>query len=167
MLMGPTMDPRMAYDIIQRLPHLTIRMREHSRRAMAVCSRLADMGVAVTYPGLASFEQHDLAGRMINAGYGYGGMFTIDCRTRDRADKLLDELQNKEDFGYIAVSLGYFDTLMSCSGATTSSEISQEDQQKIGLSPGLVRLSMGYTGSLEKRIEQISRAVTAVGLVSD
>ena len=166
MLMGPTMDPRMAYDIIQRLPHLAIRMREHSRRAMAVCSRLADMGVAVTYPGLTSFEQHDLASRMINAGYGYGGMFTIDCGTRDRADRLLDELQNTEDFGYIAVSLGYFDTLMSCSGATTSSEISQEDQQKIGLSPGLIRLSMGYTGSLEKRIEQISRAVKAVGLVS-
>ena len=165
MLLGPTMDPRMAYDIIQRLPHLSLRMREHSRRALAVSRRLEELGVPVVYPGLESFAQHGLATDLINKGYGYGGMFTIDCGTRDRADDLLDELQNKEDFGYIAVSLGYFDTLMSCSGASTSSEISREDQQKMGLSPGLVRLSIGYTGSLENRIAQMERAVRAVGLV--
>jgi hypothetical protein len=91
-----------------------------------------ELGVPVVYPGLASFGQHNLATDLINTGYGYGGMFTIDCGTRDRADDLLDELQNKEDFGYIAVSLGYFDTLMSCSGASTSSEIRPEDQQKMG-----------------------------------
>ena len=165
MLLGPTMDPRMAYDIIQRLPHLSLRMREHSRRALAVSRRLEELGVPVVYPGLESFAQHSLATDLINKGYGYGGMFTIDCGTRDRADDLLDELQNKEDFGYIAVSLGYFDTLMSCSGASTSSEISRDDQQKMGLSPGLVRLSIGYTGSLENRIAQMERAVRAVGLV--
>lgn len=166
MLLGPTMDPRMAYDIIQRLPHLAIRMREHSRRALAISRRLEELGVPVIYPGLESFPQHDLATELINAGYGYGGMLTIDCGNRDRADDLLDELQNREDFGYIAVSLGYFDTLMSCSGSSTSSEISAEDQRRMGLSPGLVRLSIGYTGSLEKRIQQVERAVQAVGLVN-
>ena len=73
-------------------------------------------------------------------------------------------LQNKERFGYIAVSLGYFDTLISCSGSSTSSEIPPEDQLKMGLSPGLLRLAIGYTGSLDARIEQIERAVKAVGL---
>jgi methionine-gamma-lyase len=164
MLLGPTMDPRMAYDIIQRLPHLGLRMREHSRRALAICQRLDELGIPIAYPGLESFPQYDLATELINTDFGYGGMFTIDCGTRLRADALLDTLQNKEDFGYIAVSLGYFDTLMSCSGATTSSEISKEDQQKMGLSPGLVRFSIGYTGSLEKRIEQMERAVKEVGL---
>jgi methionine-gamma-lyase len=167
MLLGPTMDPRMAYDITQRLPHLSLRMREHSRRGLAVSRRLEELGVPVVYPGLESFAQHSLATDLINKGYGYGGMFTIDCGTRERADDLLDALQNKEDFGYIAVSLGYFDTLMSCSGASTSSEISREDQQKMGLSPGLVRLSIGYTGSLENRIAQMERAVRAVGLVKE
>ena len=164
MLLGPTMDPRMAYDIIQRLPHLAIRMREHSRRALAICRRLEALGVPVVYPGLESFDQHGLANELFNESYGHGGMFTIDCGNRERADDLLDQLQNKEDFGYIAVSLGYFDTLMSCSGASTSSEISPEDQQKMGLSPGLIRLSVGYTGSLDNRIEQMERAVRAVGL---
>ena len=166
MLLGPTMDPRMAYDIIQRLPHLAIRMREHSRRALAICSRLDELGVTVTYPGLPSFAQHRLATALINNGYGYGGMFTVDCGTREKADDLLDELQNKADFGYIAVSLGYFDTLMSCSGSSTSSEISEKEQRKMGLSPGLVRFSVGYTGTLEKRLEQIERAVRTVGLVT-
>lgn len=166
MLLGPTMDPRMAYDIIQRLPHLAIRMREHSRRTLAICSRLDELGVPVTYPGLPSFVQHDLATQLMNKGYGYGGMFTIDCGSRKQADDLLDELQNKEDFGYIAVSLGYFDTLMSCSGSSTSSEISQQEQRKIGLSPGLIRFSIGYTGTLEKRLEQIERAVKKIGLAT-
>jgi methionine-gamma-lyase len=104
MLLGPTMDPRMAFDIIQRLPHLAIRMREHSHRALAICRRLEELGVPVIYPGLASFGQHNLVSSMINKGFGYGGMFTIDCGPRERADDLLDILQNNEDFGYIAVS---------------------------------------------------------------
>lgn len=51
MLLGPTMDPRIAYDIIQRLPHLAIRMREHGARTMVIASRLFEMGIKVSYPG--------------------------------------------------------------------------------------------------------------------
>ncbi len=165
MLLGPTMDPRMAYDIMQRLPHLAIRMREHSRRALALARHLEGLGIAVIYPGLSSFPQHALVNSLLNEGYGYGGMLTIDCGTREKADQLLNHLQNTEQFGYIAVSLGYFDTLMSCSGSTTSSEISTVEQKEMGLSPGLVRIAIGYTGSLEDRVEQLDRAVKAVGLL--
>ena len=165
MLLGPTMDPRVAFDLIQRLPHLAIRMREHSRRAMAIASRLEELGAPVSYPGLSSHPQHSLAESMINKGFGFGGMMTIDCKTQDKADDLLSTLQNIEQFGYIAVSLGYFDTLMSCSGSSTSSEIPPEDQEKMGLSQGLVRLSIGFTGSLEERMAQIERAVKATGLI--
>ncbi|MFZ0611873.1 MAG: aminotransferase class I/II-fold pyridoxal phosphate-dependent enzyme [Desulfobacterales bacterium] len=165
MLLGPTMDPRVAYDIIQRLPHLALRMREHGARAMIVAAKLAEMGIGVTYPGLPAHPQYQLVSRLINAGYGYGGMLTIDCSTRTKAEDLMDSLQNEERFGYIAVSLGYYDTLMSCSSSSTSSEVPPEDQHKIGLSPGLVRLSIGFTGSLAARLEQIERAVTKVGLV--
>ncbi len=55
---------------------------------------------------------------------------------------------------------------MSCSGATTSSEISPEAQQQMGLSPGLIRFSVGYTGSLEQRLAQMERAVQKVGLTN-
>ncbi len=165
MLLGPTIDPRTAFDIIQRLPHLGMRMREHGRRAQAIAEHLAHLAAPVTYPGLPAFAQHDLVTSMINRGYGYGGMLTLDCGTRDRAEKLMAILQNEERFGLIAVSLGYFDTLMSCSGSSTSSEIAPEKQAEMGLSPGLLRLAVGYTGSLDARLGQIERAVRATGLV--
>ena len=165
MLLGPTMDPRVAFDLIQRLPHLGIRMREHSRRAMAIATRLEELGAPVCYPGLRSHPQHALFTSMMNEEYGYGGMLTLDCKTREKAERLMSVLQNEEKFGLIAVSLGYFDTLLSCSGSSTSSEIPPEDQDRMGLSPGLLRIAIGYTGSLEARMEQIERAVKKVGLV--
>jgi methionine-gamma-lyase len=102
---------------------------------------------------------------MVNPEYGYGGILTLDCGTIEKAEELMTILQNKERFGFIAVSLGFYDTLMSCSGSSTSSEIPPEDQSKMGLSPGLVRMSIGYTGSLDARLGQIERAVRQVGLV--
>jgi len=166
MLLGPTMDPRIAFDIIQRLPYLAIRIREHNARALAIANLLEELGVLVTYPGLASHPQHKLIKTMINKGYGYNGILTIDCKTSKKAEELMGVLQNKEQFGLIAVSLGFFDTLMSCSGSSTSSEISDKDQEKMGLSPGLLRISVGITGSLEARLEEIERGVKAVGLAS-
>ena len=165
MLLGPTIDPRSAFDIIHRLPHLCLRMREHSRRGQAIAQRLEHLKAPITYPGLPTFPQHDLVASMTNRGYGYGGMLTLDCLTREKAEKLMSILQNEERFGLIAVSLGYFDTLMSCSGSSTSSEIAPEKQADMGLSPGLLRIAVGYTGSLDARLEQIERAVRAVGLV--
>ncbi|MCD6499345.1 MAG: aminotransferase class I/II-fold pyridoxal phosphate-dependent enzyme [Deltaproteobacteria bacterium] len=165
MLLGPTIDPRTAFDISQRLPHLAIRMREHSNRAMAISERLQELGAPVVYPGLSDFPQHELLASMLNPGYGYGGMLTLDCKTVDKANALMDYLQNEEDFGYIAVSLGYFDTLMSCSGSSTSSEVPPEDQERMGLSPGLVRFAIGFTGTIEDRIAQMERGVKKVGLV--
>lgn len=165
MLLGPTMDPRNAYDIIQRLPHLAVRMREHGRRATAIAERLKSIGVPVIYPGLSDFPQRSLLNRMRNKGYGWGGMLALDCKTRETADRLLDVLQNREQFGLIAVSLGFYDTLMSCSGSSTSSEIPEEEQKEMGLSPGLLRISVGLTGRLESRIAQIERAVREVGLI--
>lgn len=166
MLLGPTLDPRAAFDVLQRLPHLAVRMREHGRRAMVIASHLEQLGVKVGYPGLTSHPQHALINQILNQGYGYGGIFTVDCGDRKGAEQFMRVLQNDEKFGYIAVSLGYFDTLMSCSGSSTSSEIPPEDQAKMGLSPGLVRFSIGITGSMEDRRQQIERAARSCGLIS-
>ncbi|MCP3926144.1 MAG: aminotransferase class I/II-fold pyridoxal phosphate-dependent enzyme [Desulfobacterales bacterium] len=162
MLYGPTLDPRVAFDIIQRVPHLPLRMKEHGSRTLELTEMLNDMGVKVKFPGLKSHPDNKLLSSILNEGYGYGGVFTIDCETEEKANDLLSTLQNEEDFGYIAVSLGYFDTLISCSGSSTSSEMTPEEQKEIGLSPGLVRISTGLTGSIEMRKEQLKRAVTKV-----
>ncbi len=164
MLLGPTMDSRVAFDIAQRLPLLPLRMREHCRRTQAIAEVMQEMGVEVSYPGLKDHPQYELLGSMVNESYGYGGLLTVECYTVEKANELMSVLQNKEKFGVIAVSLGYYDTLLSCSGSSTSSEISLEEQKKMGLSPGLVRISIGLTGSLDKRIEQMKRALIKVGL---
>jgi len=165
MLLGPTLDPRAAFDVIQRLPHLGLRVREHGRRALAIARRLEELGLKVIYPGLPGHSGHSLLQEIANHGYGFGGIMAIDCGTVENANRLLSLLQNTEQFGLIAVSLGYYDTLMSCSGSSTSSEIPEQEQQEIGISPGLLRLSVGYTGSLESRLDQIERAVRQAGLV--
>ena len=164
MLLGPTMDPRVAFDLSLRIPHLGIRMQEHGRRAQVFAERLQQRGLRVTYPGLPSHPQHALFATLSAPEFGAGGVFGLDLGTTERAFQLMERLQNAEGFGWIAVSLGYFDTLLSVSASSTSSEMPEADQQSAGLSPGLVRVSLGYTGTLEQRWGQMERALAAVKL---
>lgn len=164
MLLGPTMDPRVAFDLSLRLPHLGVRMAEHSRRALAFAQRLVERGVPVVYPGMATHPHHDTLTRIGNPSFGFGGLFGVDLGTTERAFALMDDLQNNEHFGFSAVSLGYFDTLMSCSASSTSSELSDDEQHAAGISPGLVRVSIGLTGSLEQRWSQFAAGLDKVGL---
>ena len=164
MLLGPTMDPNIASSVSLRIPHLPLRMAAHGERALALVQRLESLGLGVCYPGLANHPDHDLFDALRIPEYGYGGVFTLDAGTADKADELMYFLQNKQRFGYLAVSLGYFDTLMSCSGSSTSSELSEEDKDAAGISPGLVRISVGYTGTLEQRWRQMEAALRETGL---
>ena len=164
MILGPTMDPQVAFNLNLRIPHLSLRMIEHGRRTQVFAERLHALGIKVSYPGLADHPDHALMSQLHCPEYGYGGVLTMDMGTVEHADELLDLLQNEYQFGYVAVSLGYFDTLMSCSGSSTSSELTDEDKIAAHISPGLVRLSIGYTGSLEQRWTQMSEALKRVGL---
>jgi methionine-gamma-lyase len=121
MLLGPTMDPNIAASVSLRLPHLPLRMTAHGERALEFARRLDDMGLAVSYPGLDSHPDHALFNELRSGEYGYGGVFTLDVGDAEKANELMSHLQNEQRFGYLAVSLGYFDTLMSCSGSSTSS----------------------------------------------
>jgi methionine-gamma-lyase len=164
MLLGPTMDPQVAYNLNLRLPHLPLRMTEHAKRAQLFAERLQELGLAVNYPGLPDHPDHELFSRLHCPDYGYGGILTLDMGTTEMANKLMDMLQNDYRFGYMAVSLGYFDTLMSCSGSTTSSEMTEEDKIAAGIVPGLVRMSVGITGSVEQRWSQLKSALDRLGV---
>lgn len=166
MLLGPTMDPNVAAGISLRIPHLPLRMRAHSERALAITARLDELGLKVAYPGLPHHPDHALFRDLYCEEYGYGGVFTLDVGDEETANALMSCLQNEQRFGYLAVSLGYFDTLMSCSGSSTSSEMSDEDKDSAGISPGLLRISIGYTGTLEQRWTQLLAALRYTGLIS-
>ncbi len=159
MLLGSTMDPIVAFRLSLRLPHLGARMKEHSSRAMIFAERLDELGLDVVYPGLASHPDHALFASCSNCDYGFGGLFTLDMGTPQRANKLMDLLQNEVRFGYIAVSLGYFDTLLTCPGSSTSSEMGKDALEDAGIPPSLVRFSIGLTGSVEERWDQLVKAI--------
>lgn len=159
MLLGPTMDPQVAFSISLRLPHLGLRMAEHSRRALHFAERLKELKLKVTYPGLPEHPDHELLKRLGHRDYGFGGLFCLDLGDTRRANTFMEVLQNKDRFGFMAVSLGYFETLMSCSAVSTSSELAAEELKQAGITPGLVRVSIGYTGSLEQRWRQFEDAL--------
>jgi methionine-gamma-lyase len=166
MLLGPTMDPHVAFNINLRIAHLPLRMAEHGRRALLFAERLHELGLAVNYPGLPQHPDHELIRGLHAADYGYGGILTLDMGSEQQADALMDMLQNDYRFGYMAVSLGYYDTLMSCSGSTTSSEMTEEDKATAGISPGLIRMSVGFTGTAEQRWRQLRTALQRLGVVA-
>jgi len=165
MLLGPTMDPKAAFSVSLRIPHLGLRMVEHSRRALTFAQRLEELNIPVAYPGLPSHPDHLLLKRIGNAQYGYGGILAIDLGDGARADALMELLQNKDRFGFMAVSLGFFETLMSRSQVSTSSEMSKEDQNHAGIAPGLIRMSIGYTGTVEQRWKQFEDALRSLNFL--
>jgi methionine-gamma-lyase len=138
-------------------------MAEHSRRALFMATKLAGLGLPVVYPGLPAHPDYVLLVRSANAGFGSGGVLTLDLGTRERAFEFMHRLQNEQHFGLMAVSLGFSETLMSASAASTSSEMPEAELKRAGIAPGLVRLSIGYTGTLEQRWEQLRATLLAMG----
>lgn len=159
MLLGPTMNANVAFELSTRLPHLGLRMKEHCHRALAFATRLTKLGLKVIYPGLENHPQHEVLKSIANKDYGYGGLLCIDMETEEKANRLMHHLQNYAQFGFMAVSLGYYESLLSCSGSSTSSELTEEEQKLAGISPGLIRVSVGYLGTLEQKWNQLEKAL--------
>lgn len=163
MLLGPVLDSFRAASILKNLHSLHIRIQKHSANAMFLARRLSELGLRVHYPGLPSHPQHELIKTMMNADFGFGGMIAFDAKDETTADRLMTKMQ-EEKVGYLAVSLGYFKTLFSAPSHSTSSEIPEEEQRAMGLSSGLVRMSVGLDNDIERTFQRIHTCVTAVGL---
>ncbi len=148
MLTGPVMDARIAHELYMRLDHLPIRMKAHSQSCSYLANRLTEEKIPVIYPGLKSHPDYQLFSTMMNKDFGFGGMMVVDCQSSKRALDFASRLQQQK-FGLYAVSLGFSRTLMSCPAISTSSEIPEAEQALMGLSPGLLRLSIGYVGDDE------------------
>ncbi|KAM3379905.1 methionine gamma-lyase-like [Capsicum galapagoense] len=161
MLLGPTMNAKIAFELSERLPHLGLRMKEHCNRALVFATRMNNLGLKVIYPGLETHPDQALLKSLANnKEYGYGGILCVDMETEERANSLMNVLQNCTQFGLMAVSLGYYETLMSCSGNSTSSEMNNKEKELAGISPGLVRMSIGYYGTLEQKWNQFEKALS-------
>jgi len=164
MLLGPTMDSYRSASILKNLRTLHIRMQQHSRNALYLAERFEQDGLKTVYPGLASHSGHELYRSMFNAAYGFGGMMTLDVGSLDKANELMELMQNR-NIGYLAVSLGFYKTLFSAPGTSTSSEISPEEQAEMGLSDGLIRFSIGLDNDIERTYQMMKSCMQEVGIL--
>ena len=82
----------------------------------------------------------------------------LDAGSEAAANDLMIRMQ-EDKVGYLAVSLGYFKTLFSSPGHSTSSEIPVEEQDRMGLSSGLIRFSIGLDQNIERTWQTIERCL--------
>lgn len=164
MLLGPTMDSLRAASVLKNLRTLHIRMKQHSHNAMYLADRFEKDGLKAVYPGLKSHPSHELYKSMINPEYGFGGMMTLDVGTLDKANELM-ELMQERNLGYLAVSLGFYKTLFSAPGTSTSSEIPIEEQKEMGLTDGLIRFSIGLDNDIERTYQMMKSCMQELGIL--
>ena len=165
MLLGPTMDSLRAASILKNLRTLHIRMTQHSHNAMFLAHKFQEDGLKTVYPGLESHPGHETFKTMMNESYGFGGMLTLDVGSLDKANELM-ELMQERNLGYLAVSLGFYKTLFSAPGTSTSSEIPEEEQKEMGLSDGLIRFSIGLDNDIARTYEMMKDCMEEVGVLS-
>ena len=164
MLLGSTMDSFRSASILKNLRTLHIRVQQHSKNALFLAERFELMRLKTVYPGLPSHPSHDIFKDMMNAEYGYGGMLTLDAGSLEKANELMELMQHR-NLGYLAVSLGFYKTLFSAPGSSTSSEIPENEQKEMGLSDGLIRFSIGLDADIERTLMTMTECMKEVGII--
>jgi len=161
MLLGPVMDSHRAASILKNLHSLHLRIKRHGENAHYVAESLRQQGIDVRYPGLTDAPGYETLHRLMNTGYGYGGMLLLNMGTRRRAYDLMERMQ-QANVGYLAVSLGFYKTLFSAPGSSTSSEIPDGQRERIGLTDGLVRMSIGLDANIGETVRKMMMCIKAV-----
>ena len=164
MLLGPTMDSLRSASVMKNLRTLHIRMKQHSYNALYLAEKFEKDGLKTVYPGLQSHPSHELYKSMINPEYGFGGMMTIDAGSAEKANALMELMQQK-NLGYLAVSLGFYKTLFSAPGSSTSSEIPMDEQLEMGLTEGLIRFSIGLDNDIERTYLMMKKCMQETGVL--
>jgi len=164
MLLGSTMDSLRSASVLKNLRTLHIRMQQHSLNAMYLAKKFEEDGLKTVYPGLKSHPSHNLFKSMMYDKYGFGGMLTIDVGSLDKANELMEMMQEK-NLGYLAVSLGFYKTLFSAPGSSTSSEIPDEERDEMGLSDGLIRFSIGLDADIKRTYNMMRDCMTKLDVL--
>ncbi len=117
---------------------LAVRMRQHEENARVLAAFLAAHKGAksVNYPGLPDHPHHELAKRQAR---GFGAVISFDTGSLERADRVLKSVQ----VFTLAESLGGVESLISHPASMTHGSVPDADKLKLGVTPGLVRISVG------------------------
>jgi cystathionine beta-lyase/cystathionine gamma-synthase len=153
---GAGLAPMDCFLVSRGIKTLAVRMERHNFNGMALAEWLASHPkvVRVIYPGLPSHPQHEVARRQQR---GFGGMLSFDLGTLEAVRRLL----NRVKLCSLAESLGGVETLISHPASMTHASIPPDIRQNIGITDGLVRLSVGIEDS-EDLIADLDHALAEV-----
>ena len=138
---GAALSPFNAFQLLQGLETLPLRIERHSQNALAVAQWLQDRPEVewVSYPGLQSNPTHELAKASFKGG-GYGGLVTFGIKGgADAGRRLIDSVKL---FSLLA-NVGDAKSLIIHPASTTHSQLDPEEQEATGVTPELIRLSVG------------------------
>jgi len=135
---GAILGPFDCWLVLRGVKTLAVRMRQHEENGAAVARFLAAHPKVkkVNYPGLPTHPQHELAKRQMR---GFGGMISFETGSLDNAKTLLKNVRVCS----LAESLGGVETLISHPATMTHASVPPERRQRIGITDGLVRISVG------------------------
>ncbi len=154
---GTTMSPQVAWLTLQGVKTLSERMDRQSDNAMRVARFLETHPkvVKVAYPGLESFPQHDLAKHQAS---GFGAMAWFEVHGGVAAGK---ELMGLVELWTLAENLGSVESLITHPVTMTHAAIEPEERLKVGITDGLVRISVGLEDA-EDLIEDLEQALDRI-----
>ena len=155
--LGNTQSPFDAWVTLQKLESFPMRMARHCENAMAVAEHLADHPDVswVNYPGLESHETHDAASEYLDGGYG--GMITFGLADGYEAAR---ETVNNVELASLLANVGDAKTLVIHPASTTHQQLTEDEQAAAGVTPDMVRLSVGLE-DVEDIIADLDRAIDA------
>ena len=152
--LGPITGAFDSYLILRSLKTLAVRMERHSENAMAIAKHFESHKeiAEVIYPGLENHPQHDLASKQMN---GFGGIISMNIK--GGLEKSKSFLERTKIFA-LAESLGGVESLIEHPALMTHASLPKDRREMIGISDGLVRLSVGLE-SLDDLVEDIEQAL--------
>jgi len=150
---GAILSPFDSFLVLRGTKTLAVRMEKHDENGRAVANFLAEHPKVqkVYYPGLVSHQQHELAKRQQK---GFGGMVAFDTGSLENAKKVLENVK----ICTLAESLGGVESLISHPATMTHASIPEENRQSLGITDGLVRISVGIE-DLEDILEDLDQAL--------
>ena len=152
---GPVLHPFEAWLLRRGLQTFGLRMAEHNANALDVAQILEEHPAVerVFYPGLMSHAQHKLASQQMVGGFG--GMLAFEVRGGyDAAYQVV----RKTELCLLAVSLGGVETLITHPASMIHTRQTEEERRAAGISPGLIRLSVGVE-NVEDIIDDLEQAL--------
>ena len=153
---GAIIGPMDAWLVLRGVKTLPVRMERHNANGLAIAEMLVGHPKVqeVHYPGLTTHPQHQLAQQQM---HGFGGLVTFDLGSLNHARDLLEHVRLMS----LAESLGGVETLISHPATMTHASVPLAQREKIGITEGLVRLSVGIE-DLDDLKEDLSQALNAV-----